>query len=199
MQILLLNIFNKFICKIEIIYFEKMYNLYSFEKSSKSIEGRKKSISDTTSFKTSKYEKRRESMAIKYRERIADFITTINADRSYRINDDLVDNIMFNPSNTRRAIDNKSMRSTFRTEKERIFANVANNSIYECCPCQEQNKSFELRPRVPTKEIADAKIRYKPKYLIERVKEAVERNSCLFSQDPPRSKSSISPNVHSGK
>ena len=136
-------------------------------------------------------------MAMKYRERITDFITTINNDKSYRINDELIQAIKLNQSNLRWAEESKTMRSTFRTEKERIFANILNNSIYDSCPSQSQNKSFELRPRIPEKELADAKIRYKPKYLLERVKDAVDKNSFLFAQDHPRSKSTTSPHARS--
>ena len=85
------------------------------------------------------------------------------------------------------------MRATFKTEKERIIANIANNSIYDSWPLPNPNKSFELRPREPEKEIGDSKIRYKPKFLVERVKDTVDKNSFLFTKGPPRSKSSLSP------
>lgn len=74
---------------------------------------------------------RRENMAMKYRERISEFITTINTDKSYKMNDELLDVLKNNPNNIKRVIDNSSMRSTFKTEKERILANLANNSIYD--------------------------------------------------------------------
>ena len=56
-------------------------------------------------------------MAMKYRERISEFITTINTDKSYKVNDELLDVLKNNPNNIKRVIDNSSMRSTFKTEK----------------------------------------------------------------------------------
>lgn len=132
-------------------------------------------------------------MAMKYRERISEFITTINTDKSYKMNDELLDVLKNNPNNIKRVIDNSSMRSTFKTEKERILANLANNSIYDSWPLPNPNKSFELRPRAPEKEIGETVIRYKPKYIVERVKDTVDKNSVLFTFEGSRSKSSLSP------
>ena len=63
-----------------------------------------------------------------------------------------------------------NMRSTFRTEKERINASLQTNSIFESTPSPSLQESFSLRPRQKEKEIGDCKFRHKPKSTIERVK-----------------------------
>ena len=79
----------------------------------------------------------------------------------------------------------------YRTEKERIKAALKENSLYESWPLPDPNKSFELRPRQPSKELFDAKIRYQPKHLIERVRDTVANNSMLFVDDNNRSFSTL--------
>jgi hypothetical protein len=62
-----------------------------------------------------------------------------------------------------------------------------NNSIFESTPSPDPSKSFELRPRQREKEIGDSKIRYKPKFLIERVLDTVQNNSFIFADDNAKS------------
>jgi hypothetical protein len=78
------------------------------------------------------------------------------------------------------------LRSTFKTEKERIKENLS-QSFYDTTPMPDPNKSFGLRPRMPEKEIGDPKFRYRPKYSVERVLDTVQQNSFLFGDDNTRS------------
>jgi hypothetical protein len=121
---------------------------------------------------------------------MTEFIANINK-KGYKVKDGLMDRINKYPYQANIG-DNNSMRTTFKTEKDRIRNSLIDNSIYESAPSPDPNKSFELRPRQPEKEIGDAKIRYQPRLLIERVMDTVNKNSSLFVDDNLRS-SSISP------
>jgi len=56
-----------------------MFNLYLYEKAVKESEDKANDPSNLKSFKNDKYHKRRENMALRYRERMTDFISTLNS------------------------------------------------------------------------------------------------------------------------
>ena len=93
-------------------------------------------------------------MAIRYRERMTRFISKVR-ERGIKIKDPLVDTIKTNLNTGFSFTEGRSMRSTFRTEKERIIASLQTNSIYDSTPSPNFEKSFNLRPRQPEKEIGD--------------------------------------------
>lgn len=173
-----------------------MFNLYKFEQTSRD-DNKMSNLTDVSSFRNEKYKERRASLANKYRQRMAKFIAKLSSDQyihsycKFQVKDDFITRIKNNPYGDHGSNENKSFRTTFKTEKERI-SNHLNNVNYDTTPSPDPFKSFELRPRMPEKEIGDAKIRYKPKFLVERVADKVKENSFIFADDNPRSHS-ISP------
>jgi hypothetical protein len=164
-----------------------MYNLFKHERSVPR--------DNTTTFikDDTIYKKRREEMAIKYRERMTEFITQINMKKGYIVKDGLMDSIQLHPYTSKVGGDSLNMRTNFKTEKDRIKHSLMSNSIFESAPSPDPNKSFELRPRQKDKEIGDAKIRHKPRFTIERVIDSVNDNSFILGDDNLRSKLSKSP------
>ncbi|CAI2366987.1 unnamed protein product [Moneuplotes crassus] len=164
-----------------------MYNVYTFEKKiheTQSKDSLKREMYKTNSFRDKKFVKRREDLAIRYRQRMTDFISKIS-DRT------LIQN---HPYTVESSLDQgKSMRSTFRTEKERINASVENNSIFDSTPSPNLEKSFQLRPRQPEKEIGDPKFRHQPKTTIERVMDAIQKNALLDADYKQKQTLSVSP------
>ena len=59
-------------------------------------------------------------MAIKYRERISEFITTINTDKSYKVNDELLDVIQFNSYNTRRVKEMQAWEQHLKQKRKEL-------------------------------------------------------------------------------
>jgi hypothetical protein len=163
-----------------------MYNLFKHEKSVPR---------DITTFikNDTSYKKRREEMAIKYRERMTEFITQINTKKGYMVKDGLMDSIQLHPYTSKVGGDSLNMRTNFKTEKDRIEHSLMSNSIFESAPSPDPSKSFELRPRQKDKEIGDAKFRHKPRFTVERVMDSVNDNSFILGDDNLKSTISKTP------
>lgn len=95
---------------------------------------------------------------MRYRQRMTDFIVRISESPVKKVHP------YKHPS-----AEGRSMRTTFRTEKERIKANIQRNRIYETTPSPGVNKTLDIRRRRPEKELGGPKFRQKPSTTLERV------------------------------
>jgi hypothetical protein len=70
-----------------------MFNLYSFEKSENQSKEKLNKPITVNILKDDKHKKRREELALKYRERMTDFITSLYHNNKFKVKDDLLQRI----------------------------------------------------------------------------------------------------------
>ena len=91
-----------------------MFSLYAYEKNEKDREYLDTKLNQIEGFKNGKFQRRRTEMALKYRERIADFIRNMSKDQQYKVKDEFINTVKSKAANSVMSKHSFNMRSTFR-------------------------------------------------------------------------------------